>query len=261
MLFKNTSTFLEELERAGVEYELFEHKHAYSLEDLNKLLPDNKEDFIPYVPLGLAKKIHRMPFSWNYNFDDFAVSNYLSSIPKDEYLNSDFIMGTFGDFKNNPHKYLQLFSFKTDGVFLRPNGGNKVFSGFCLNPFDDIHSQINALEKTSGVVNETLILISGYKPIDREYRAVIINGKMIDVCQYMDGVEVCEGRSLPEGLKEYIAKISNHTNMLEVYVLDIAMMNESFKVLEINCFHTAGLYALDYAKVFTEVKKFYETSY
>jgi len=223
---------------------------------------DFNDCVIPYSTINLGK--HLKPYFGSF-LDEEALKfhNYHSKLQlsNDLWVNGDFIITTFYDFETNFGKYEDLF--QTNKLFIRPNSGSKLFTGLPIHGIDDLLYQSNALRQLSGVVDNSLIMVSSSKQIKEEYRFIVAGDKIIDGSQYSlmgDHNErhfyTIEAFNLAEKV------VKSHRSPTEVYTCDIAKMGDgSVRIVELNSFNCAGWYACDPEKVIKGVSDYVETLY
>lgn len=179
-------------------------------------------------------------------------SHYFTKIPKEYLLNFPYVLTTWAELKRSKEYYKDLF-FNTQ-LFVRPNGGNKSFPGqgiyYCY--WDETISEI---EKTSGVTDETLLIIGNHKSIQKnEYRFVIVDKKVVTGSSYNWSKECSQ--EYPKEAEELAQKIADLDWQLDsAYTCDIAIAPTGPKLIELNSFSCAGLYACDRLKIVEAVNK------
>lgn len=135
--------------------------------------------------------------------------------------------------------------------FIRPNSDSKFFAGNCLS-FEEIkdwYSQITNFE------NET-IAVSSKKQIDLEWRLIIVNGKVVTSCLYRDHFNLrIDRNSRPIEMIKFAEECCEFYQPAKVFVMDIGRINESYKIIECNCFNMSGFYDCDLQVIVDEVSK------
>jgi len=153
----------------------------------------------------------------------YSVSEYSSSFGK-HYLNSDFIILPAGKIKEN--KELIFKCFEGDRYFIKPNSGDKLFTGTTLTKkwFDkEIDIIFNDLNSKT-VADNDLIMFSSYKHVGEEIRSVIV-----------DDCVLTNADKVPDWFSEYI----------EQYCFEDAFYTADFcgeKLVEINSISCSGFY-------------------
>lgn len=180
-----------------------------------------------------------------YCRDRFLMSNYLSTLNKSEYINEDGFFVPYGVLRNNRERYISYIGSR---VFVRPNTGIKLFTG-CLLDLTDIN-EIDTLEKTSGIVDNTLVWVSTPKSIEAEYRFVVVDGQVITGSMYHKNDQInissyVDPRALKLAEKVALGFDDNHNTC----VCDIAIVDGEAKIVELNAVNTSGWYECDVEKI------------
>ena len=189
-----------------------------------------------------------------------ACRKYMPKIPKEYLLNDGYIMLPYAEFVRRSKEIFDLMG--TNKLFIRPDSGLKTFAGTTIHK-DEFEYEINTLEQLTSVIDDTIILISKIQPIEREYRVVVGNGEVIASSLYKIKDEVVMEEGSPEKVLELATKIANLKWQPDVvYTCDIATLtNGDVKIIELNSFSCAGLYACDLRDVLTKVSKLAEMEY
>ena len=186
----------------------------------------------------------------NLSFSAFASRH------GDLLLNSDFVILPFGELRR---RGARLFP---SGCFVRPNSGTKAFTGMVVSAVDFDH-EMNALASLHHVTTEELLVVSKPKQIVRETRFVIVSGKVVAGSTYgwngnADiGFEIDpESRSLAETVA------ARDWQPDRAYTCDVALVRSQSdsrslvaRMVELNSFSCAGLYASDPLAVVQAVSK------
>jgi hypothetical protein len=177
--------------------------------------------------------------------DTLAYSMFSSMYPKEWFLNEDFEFLKFKHIKNIWEKDKTPF-------FLRPDSVTKTFAGHVI--FEDL--DISTLEQTTSVNDQTWCVKSSLKNIIAEYRYVIVNRTVVTGSQYRRNDCVDIRIDTMSGADEMVEKVAKyHWQPDSVYVCDIAETENGFKVIELNSFSCAGLYACDKTKIVNAVSE------
>ena len=106
--------------------------------------------------------------------------------------------------------------------------------------------------------SSTPVVVAPLKEIYREYRFFIVDGKVITGSLYKMGDQVVYKTELDDS-EIFTQKMVDLWQPAEAFVLDIALTKDGYKVLEVNCFNSAGYYAIDVGKlVHAVMEKFSE---
>lgn len=143
--------------------------------------------------------------------------------------------------------------------FIKPTSVTKPFTGRVIREADFDH-EISSLNQIERVDPELLCVVAPAMPIDAEYRFVICRRKVIAGSEYR-----WDGKRLEDGpIPEIARKRAESVAALDwqpdtVYVCDVAVYEEGSeqeaRVIELNTFSCAGLYACDTNAIVREVSK------
>lgn len=185
---------------------------------------------------------------------ELACKKYMPQIPSEDLLNSDYIMLPYGEFLKRREKVYDLFN--TNKLFIRPDSGLKTFAGTTIH-LEDFDYEINTLEKLTSVEKDTIVVIAPIQPIEKEYRVVIGNRDVIASSLYKIKGNVIMKEGAPEEVIELAKKIGQIEWQPDlVYTCDIATLTDgSAKVIELNSFSCAGLYACNLRDIVTKVSE------
>jgi hypothetical protein len=177
--------------------------------------------------------------------------------------NKNFIFETFGTGFGQDRK-----------VFVRPNSGMKEFTGMVCPEYN--YDECIKLAGFYGVDSDLLCLISSVKDIKKEWRFVIVGGKVIAGSMYRDWSHA-EKQTRNVATKDYVLMHSHSTweeandeaawscaqrcankyNPDNVWTVDVALIPgyNNYRVIEIGCFSCAGLYGMDLKLVLDAVSE------
>ncbi len=166
-------------------------------------------------------------------------------------LNDDFVILPFGEFRRR-----RLGGF--DGrCFLRPNAVTKSFTGMIVTEADFDH-EMNALEKLQHVMPEDLVVAAAARNILRETRFVIVDGEVVSGSTYGWNGNGDIGLPIDEASIELAREVALRVWQPDrAYTCDVALVEDagvlSARLIELNSFSCAGLYACDLDKVVAAV--------
>lgn len=158
-------------------------------------------------------------------------------------LNKDFVLVPWGKLEES--KEFLFDRFRGNRLFIRPNSGYKIFTGTSLGRkwFSKELEIIKNLPSSINLHDNELVLVSSYKEIVAEYRAVIANGRLLDYTIY-NGDEDVLGRD-NEMIKKLVKSLAYSPDPW--YTVDIARTASGrYYILELNSFCSAGLYDMNY---------------
>ena len=202
-------------------------------QDINNCVIRGSVDFLSKIP----------------NYKHFQLQNYDCSkyyyYYFNQLLNSDFLFIPW--FYLNKCDYI-FKSFDCEEFFIRPNSGNKCFTGTTLTKkWWSKELEIIKNLPWNNIQENEMIVVSSKKEIISEYRLLYYKDKFIDYSIYF-------GENIPLTEKE-ILKIQIEYIPNDFFTLDLARTKNGIKILEINGFFTAGLYNMNYEKVVLEIEK------
>lgn len=201
-------------------------------------------------------KKNYIPSSYMEN-DSLSCKHYIPKLPINTYLNEDYIMIPYLEFKNNPERLYNIFN--TKNLFIRPDSGLKTFAGTTID-LSDFDYEIRTLDCLTSAVDSTLILLSSIKNIKEEYRIVIGNKKIIASSRYKLNNTLSLKEGAPKEVLDVAEKMANNKWQPDlVYTCDIAVLDNGLvKIIELNSFSAAGLYACNLKDVVLGVSKIAE---
>lgn len=168
-------------------------------------------------------------------------------------LNKDYIMLPLCDFYRRKGEIYNIFS--VDGnIFIRPNSGQKTFCGNLFH-IDTLSSEMKIIEEYGKLpLDRILIVISSPKKIEKEWRVVVADRKIVTSSLYKQDGFICEKEGCDDGVIDVVSSIlSEEWQPENVYVLDICLCDKSYSLLEINSFSCSGLYHCDAKKVIEKI--------
>lgn len=207
----------------------------------------------------LAKAIRQQPWypgtyptQWASNkFDLLNATSYMSSIPPELLLNSDYVFVPIQRLLNNPKIYFKMF--KHMSVFVKDDNAFKRFPATILHT-GNMSDYLSFYKDMEHIDNNNLIMLSSVKCVESEHRFVIVDKKIVSHSTYMQDSKISIFREVPQKAIDFVNENIDKINIVDAaYVLDIAISNGKPKVLEINSFSCADLYACDIEAVVREV--------
>jgi hypothetical protein len=183
-----------------------------------------------------------------YDKQKFDQAYYVQFL-KSELLNGAATFVKYGSIKD---KIMQK------PCFIKPSSDLKYFAGKVLYRMDNtISSELESecmidcdlTDDTSVLINEQLI-----DNILFEYRAFVVDNKIVDCSQYIK-----LGKVLPEvvaddvrdEIYQYVNKIQQIYTPHDHYVIDVAKLDTGeLKIVEYNCINCSGIYANNRALIY-----------
>lgn len=236
---------ISEIQKQCSGYRLID-RDSYVSPDINKYLP-----VIYYGSQSLVNSMLR--FSVWYNKETFKCSSYY---PKygNKLFNKDYVLVPAGDFERLRYNLEYYFSPHGNGIgplFIRPNSGFKHFTGGIVKHAETLKQFLAG----QVMFDEELILVSSQKDINREWRLLIVDGKVVAGSQYREANEIKIKKGYPKEVVKFAESCMDWTPD-SCFILDIVEdAREDLFIMEINSFNTSGLYESELSEVVKAVSK------
>ena len=232
-----------------------EHKLVPFVYDLEPVLNVNHNNVIcfgSYAMLNVAKKYNLTPgvFDISHITYDLLIQKWADAM-----LNHDSIQIMFKD----------LYNIKHEEFFMRPVTDTKEIAGKTYDIYDEDLKKIwkyttetNVDDLTiGGLKADTLLVISSVKKILQEYRFFVIDGKIVTGSSYKIGGKPHYAHNVDQSVINYAQEMVDMYQPSEAFVIDIALTNDGYKIIEVNTFNAAGFYNSDISKiVFSLLEKY-----
>lgn len=250
----DTQRLVDNLKKSGKKHKILSENLMYS-NGWQSLVTD--DPVVVHGSIQFCGMIRRKRPEWNV-FS--TLENYSCNIyyPKfgDLLLNNEYAMIPFGDLSRRKDWLFDTFG-EQNTIFVRPNSGNKIFTGKVIHK-EDWDKDMRLI----GFYNppdEEICVISSPKNVVDEWRFFISDGKIVTGSQYKDRDKFVEN-PIPyfgSGIRSMRAELVVNSvleqidyNPDKVWSLDICRTREdNYYVLEVGCFSCAGLYGADTAKL------------
>jgi hypothetical protein len=135
--------------------------------------------------------------------------------------------------------------------FIRPCLDDKSFSGMVTTWEDFVAWRDSVLELGEGtsVSADTWVAVSAPRPIQREYRMVVVDGRVITGTRYKLGDRVVGSAEVEPEVYAFTQAMADRWCPDRAYALDVFMHDGGLYVGELNNLNSAGFYAYDVAKM------------
>lgn len=212
-----------------------------------------------YGSLNLGQRILKSPDAATlpivfYRPEQFECVRYYGCFRR-WLLNYPYVMIPYSGLADVEYREMLFDLFGSDALFIRPNTGNKVFTGQLLTR-EDFDEQYRFLGRY-GPYPYTLVVASAPRNINIEWRFVVADGCVLTGSQYMvEGHNQCKRYDSGPAF-DYAQKVLDTVDYEpdRVWTLDVCSTSEGFHVLEIGSFSCAGLYACDVRPVVEKVSE------
>jgi hypothetical protein len=158
----------------------------------SEIIGDVQEPIIPYGTVAFCRLLKNTEGLF-FNENNLRYHYYRSNLDLNKalWINEDYIIMPYNQIKQDPSRIFKLFN--QDYVFIRPDSGAKLFTGFCVSP-ETINAEINYLDQMSGLTNHSLVILAPARKIYAEYRFIIIANEVVTGSLYiennMHGLEI-----------------------------------------------------------------------
>jgi hypothetical protein len=183
---------------------------------------------------------------YGLTIENYTYIKYTETID-DEMLNSDYIVLPW----HKLYKSLDLLKcvFSSERFFIRPNSGEKLFTGTTLGS-KYFTKELDIIKSLPGFCanDNDLIIVSSEKKIEAEYRLLMHKNIIIDYSCYNEpSYGSVRAEFLDRDFSLLASKIKHFPDTF--YTLDICYSNGEPYILEINGASSAGWYDMNYNKI------------
>lgn len=184
-----------------------------------------------------AAKDERLRDGVFFSPEQFNMENYLRRWGV-RMLNHDSMLTTLEAFAFGKHDAASEW-------FLRPNQDDKSFSGTVMT-FGAVQQFNESLRDSNNpsLTTDTQISVSTPKIIEKEWRHFIVDGKVVGSGRYMlHGELAVSSDDVPEALVQFVEDSCRMYAPHAIFVMDTALCNGEFSIIECNCFNGTGFYS------------------
>lgn len=143
-------------------------------------------------------------------------------------------------------------------VFIKPVKGDKTFAGQAFTK-EKFQIEFNFFTGR-GYSPFTICQISPVEKVDKEYRFIVVNNKVVGGCQYLENGERVDKEANPDAhlfATQIVLKERYLDNIFD-FTIDISETNGKFNLLEINSIHTSSFYSCDLDFIYSSLVKRFE---
>jgi len=216
-------------------------------------LPDVPAHEGPIVCYGSTTMIKNAKAKgWNPGIF-FDVENFRCSKWNEMYgqnmFNSDGYVSALKDLKDLP-----------DLFFMRPDNDLKDFSGSVVSP-EGLQKFVDSVSAGGFLFDGNLqVFVEPTKPIHKEWRCFIVNGKVASCSQYRFRSALLLDHRVPKEVKEFAERMAAIWSPERAFVMDVCeTMERELKILELNCFNASGVYHCDVDAIVEAVEALFRT--
>ena len=145
--------------------------------------------------------------------------------------------------------------FQQNPFFIRPALDTKDFTGQVMDwgEFQEWqHKVLNLKETYTSMDGDTVVMVAKPKPIEAEFRFIVVDGKVITGSMYKQGSTVLYKEVDPKieyELWDFTTDRVAEWQPARAFALDICRSNGEYFVLEMGCMNAASLYHCDVQKI------------
>jgi hypothetical protein len=245
---ERTSALIQNIDRFGQKVHLVK-----VVPFVGEIMPDLDFDDEKVICFGSYSMRHQANkkgwFPGVYDMEWFPYQS-LIEVLGNRVLNDESVFGEFGEI--NP---------EYEEFFIRPTHDGKEFAGTIKSKGQLKEWQAKVIklgrDDFSGVLRaQTEVMCSPLKKIYDEFRYFVVDGKVVTGSQYKLGKRVVYGDTdynIPVA-QEFVDVLNDHIS--HPFVIDIALTDDGYKVIELNTLNCAGFYAADMQKLVAALIKY-----
>jgi hypothetical protein len=204
-----------------------------------------RKDVFPFGSLKMArlsvKRGWRPGSQMNANHDYLVYRDYY----KENLLNYDSRIQKFGD-----------DFFSKELFFARPTKDTKVFTGrvFDMQEWRDFVAYSLTNGHSTLLDIDTEIQISTVKKIQQEIRFWIVKGEIVTASQYRLGNRLILSDDIDKAAYKFCYKMIDIFQLNDAFVMDLALTENGYKIVECGCINCAGFYKADMQKLLMKLE-------
>lgn len=142
--------------------------------------------------------------------------------------------------------------------FIRPNNDDKSFAGEVML-FDDFREWEEKFQKFDNVFldKNTKIMACPPRAIEREWRNFIVGDVVAESSLYKECNVLRKSRKeVPAEMISFVQDSFKEYRPSELFVMDVALVDEQYRIIECNCINSSGFYDIDKKSLFSAIREF-----
>jgi hypothetical protein len=208
----------------------------------------NGDKIFPFGTMGLSRVSTERNWKPGSLFnDEFTFEKWSKGFGLKNLLNEQSIILKMSD---------ELI-FEHSQFFVRPCEDNKAFSGTVISKKQFLAWQKTILEiddQGSKLNKDTRITVAPYQHIMNESRMFVFDGKVATGSYYKIGAKIqYQEVKFGDPAIEYTERVIKDYQPAKAFVIDIALTENGYKIIEINNINSVGLYHANVEKFVTAV--------
>jgi hypothetical protein len=103
---------------------------------------------------------------------------------------------------------------------------------------------------------ETMIFLARPKKIQKEWRNFIVNNKVVSSSRYcLDGELNIDNQDIPSEMISFVTMRCQTYTPHAIFVMDVALSDDKYSIIECNCFNGTGFYDHDIALIVKSINE------
>lgn len=232
---------MDEIKAQGMEYEVVKYE-PWASGTFDQY--PNEDCVVFYGTLNLGRQLQREK-GWvpgvYCNFTNLCCHTYYPYWGK--YLfNQDYMMLPMLEILRKREYVFNNFG-KKECIFIRPDSGAKPITGQVLE-YENLDKEFKMFGDYAGNdLDQIIAVISSPKPIEKEWRCVVVDKKVVAFSQYKKNGKLIIDRAIDVGALKFAKKVADEEWQPDIaYTLDICKSCGIYYLLEANSFSCSGLY-------------------
>ncbi|XWK86344.1 MAG: ATP-grasp domain-containing protein [Phormidium sp.] len=138
--------------------------------------------------------------------------------------------------------------------FVRPCEDLKYFDGTVIHKEYLNSWKEEVFSKSTYLTEDTEVMISPVQTLYKEYRFFVVDNDLVTGSLYKLGGKFCLDANIEPDAYEFVSQMMEVWQPSRAFVIDIALTQEGYKIVEINCINSAGFYAADVSKIVNAIQ-------
>lgn len=231
--YEKVQELMAMLQRADIAYDI-----VYPLEgkvlnaDQTPYIYDINETYFVCGSYPLSRYVYKDRKEAVFSLEDYSFDSIMTIFGKENFVNHDAKVMHSKDMIWNEEEY-----------FIRPLNDDKAFNGGIYNA--------NTFKYTGDIV------VANLKHISKEHRFFVIDGEIVTASLYKMNGSLSTSPIIDQGAKDFAQEMIKKFDF-PGFVIDIATVDNSYKIMELNCLNAAGFYDINLYKLVNAVMDYYE---
>ncbi len=215
---------------------------------------------IPYdIVYPLKGKIFK-PNQEEYIFEPGQKYFVCGSYPLTRYAHEKSPGSVFSLEKYNFEDFMKIFGSEnfvnSNCQIVHSKDINWIEEEYFVRPVDDTKAFNGGIYNKNTLQYNGEVIVANLKHIRREYRFFVIDGKIVGKSLYKVNGSLEESEIVDCGAENFALEMIKKFNE-PGFVIDIADVEGTYKIMELNCFNASGFYAINLYNLVVAVYDFY----